>query len=65
MPELAETLRIAEDLHKANLHNLEDVKVTSLGKEWLVKKGFSPHWFEHIEHMPLEWHAFGKQIVMF
>lgn len=65
MPELAETLRIAEDLHKANLHNLEDIKVTSLGKEWLVKKGFSYHWFEHIEYKPLEWHAFGKQIVMY
>jgi formamidopyrimidine-DNA glycosylase len=64
MPELAETLRIAEDLHKYNLHNLIEVKVTNLGQEWLPKKKFDITWFKYIKDRKIEWHAFGKQIVL-
>ena len=64
MPEVAETIRIAEDLHKENLHFLNRVDVTPLGEEWLTRKGFNPRHLTDIRNVGTNYHAFGKQIII-
>lgn len=63
MPELAETMRITEDLDKALLGRLDELEVTKLGQEWFTKKGMHPYHLGTLKGTVF-WHAFGKQLTM-